>query len=333
MMRDASSADRTNQAHSRDRITTPTRSRRAHNAPTPSSSQELSPLMLARRKRRSPPPQDPASPTSQRRKRGKASEFPNFTNSFAAPPMSTPLPLMQSPRRERPRRDVQDGVADVPPALSRESTPDTLPSEPEMEVDAPALRASEAVALALSVLFRYRVRWITHVMCHNYWPSVPPQQVPGTAYLPLGAGVYAWAEADGVKPPAAGGGLGATPLGPQQPSSGSLLMHLMQMRLPPKTPDVLQQRFQLVLGKLWEFVLQGNSYATFLAMCGRDVDERLRDALTRHGDMDVVTPAMRATIDETIAALWHQQSDYLYGSVAAALRSLCGIFLRLNMVR
>ena len=65
------------------------------------------------------------------------------------------------------------------------------------------------------------------------------------------------------------------------------------------------------------------------------MDERLRDALARCADSsenENAPPLLRTTVDETVAALWEQQSESLYGNVAASLRTILGIFLRLNLM-
>ena len=335
---------------------TPTPSYGAQHGLSPSSSQDQSPLMT-RHKRKHPFSDDDAtSPSDSRRTAARKNawtkpEFPNFINSFVqgaspAPSGSGTLRLSRATGGtaidKTPAPASQRSFTAATAANSRESTPE---SETE-EADA-SLRESDAVTLALNLLFRYRIRWVTHVMCHSAWPSSAPVQVPGTAYFPLGPGVRRWsdvleetgAEALELPADASAKGMESIPFAathaPGAPSSNAYLLHLTQLQLPPLVPAMLKRRLSLALSKLWETVLHGSSYSAFLAECGHYVDERLRDALARCADSsenENAPPLLRTTVDETVAALWEQQSESLYGNVAASLRTILGIFLRLNLM-
>ncbi|WFD30276.1 hypothetical protein MSPP1_001293 [Malassezia sp. CBS 17886] len=307
---------------------TPTRRGRSRTTASPSSPQAgspsiLSPLSLTRRKRAAPADAEPASPSRGRAVRPKK-EFPGFVNSFAdaAPavsaqpaqaPVRPPTPQLRTPSRARIARDL---------------SPTPSPEQVRMYEDVEAT-GTDATTLALTLLFCRRTRWITHVMSHPHRTFLPPAHIPGTAYLALGAGLHPWSNvADKLGGVAecgarhargdAGGAEGEAREEDARRPRDALLLHLASMRLPEGAADEVCARFEHAVSQLWACVVQGSSYDVFVGECAPLVGAVLEEV---HGDV-------RAAVDD----VWEQQSEDLYGTVAAALRTIAGIFARMNLV-
>lgn len=175
--------------------------------------------------------------------------------------------------------------------------------------------APDASMLVLTTLFCYRTRWATQVMCQPFLALPPPASVPGTQYFPLGPGLHTWCAA--LDPDA------EKESKPEDAPSIPMLLHLLSMQLPHAVPERLRRRFSHAAEVLWDSVTKSSSYNVFLAECGHVVD----DALREHS---AYTPA---SIDAVVERVWELQTGALFGTVAAALRVLTGVFLRLNLVR
>ncbi|PKI84844.1 hypothetical protein MVES1_001122 [Malassezia vespertilionis] len=292
---------------------TPTRSRMVQRSPQ----SPISPFSLLQRKRGAPADDEFVSPSQRRAIKIPCSaklkkEFPHFQNSFLAGPT-----LASGSDRAKSPPDTSD-VPDTALSIRRGSSPSTpspdlLPTHTAGEHVMP-----DAATNVLTVLFCFRTRWITHVMCQPYMHFTPPETIPGTQYLPLGPGVHSWCDAFDAEP--------SVPITKESPPS--MLLHLLSMRLPPQVPLVLRKRFAHAADTLWSCVMQGSSYNVFLAECGHLVDDTLRERAEEAEDPS----AVQFVMDSTIAQVWHQQADTLFGTVAAALRTLAGVFLRLNMM-
>lgn len=175
--------------------------------------------------------------------------------------------------------------------------------------------APDASTLVLTTLFCYRTRWATQVMCQPFLAPPPPASVPGTQYFPLGPGLHTWCAA--LDPDAENENK------PEDAPSISMLLHLLTMQLPSAVPERLRRRFSHAAEVLWDSVTKSSSYNVFLAECGHVVDDALRE-------YSAYTPV---SIDAAVERVWELQTGALFGTVAAALRVLTGVFLRLNLVR
>ena len=234
-------------------------------------------------------------------------EFPRFVNSFLQPGLS---PSLATPAASRAAKSPPH----TPPEAERGSSPvtpspDLGPVRMHEQMDAP-----DASTLVLTSLFCYRTRWATQVMCQPFLTLPPPATVPGTQYFPLGPGLHAWCAAldpDAEKESKA-----------EDAPSIPMLLHLLTMQLPSAVPEPLRRRFSHATEVLWDSVTKSSSYNVFLAECGHVVD----DALREHS---AYTPA---SIDAAVERVWELQAGPLFGTVAAALRVLTGVFLRLNLV-
>lgn len=298
-------------------LATPTHSRIAHHGNSPISSQTpISPLSLTRRKRALP--EEPLSPSRARStktpniqsKKGICSahtEFPRFVNSFLPPPSTAwTTPSARSTAKSPPSSPPQGTRASSPATPS----PDLLPVQLEENV-----QTSDATNFVLTTLFCYRTRWATHIMCQPYTPLSPPDSVPGTAFYPLGAGLHPWCASLDFK--AMKGDESSV-----SESTSPMLLHLLSMTFPPIIPEELRSRFTHATGALWDCTTKGSSYNVFLAENGHLVDNILREIPTN-------TPE---ALEAAVSRIWQTQEAALYGTVAAALRVITGIFLRLNLV-
>ncbi|WFC97772.1 hypothetical protein MYAM1_000491 [Malassezia yamatoensis] len=290
--------------------TTPTRSRMIHYGPSPSSSHKsVSPLSSSSRKR--PNPSEQASPSRTRAAKmptlSTKKEFPRFVNSF----LPTPRTNVTTP--------TLPSVSKSPPTTPSQATQSSSPATPQVQRDATvsslSLASPDAATLVLTTLFCYRSRWATQVMAQPFVAPPPPNCIPGTNYFPLGAGNHQWSSTfDSVEAQ----NTIQTANGLESP----MLLRLLSLELPEKIPFVIRQRFTTACKKLWEFVTRSSSYNIFLAESGHIVDDALREE----------DQSSSLAIDIVVARVWKIQARSLFGTVAAALRSLTGIFLRLNWI-
>ncbi|KAI3627150.1 hypothetical protein CBS14141_001151 [Malassezia furfur] len=273
-------------------LTTPTHNRIVHHVHSPGASPTpISPLSLTRRKRSLP---------------DEPTKFPRFVNSFLQPGLSSSLATPAASRAAK-------SPPHTPPDAERSSSPvtpspDLGPVRTCEQMDAP-----DASMLVLTTLFCYRTRWATQVMCQPFLALPPPASVPGTQYFPLGPGLHTWCAA--LDPDA------EKESKPEDAPSIPMLLHLLSMQLPHAVPERLRRRFSHAAEVLWDSVTKSSSYNVFLAECGHVVD----DALREHS---AYTPA---SIDAVVERVWELQTGALFGTVAAALRVLTGVFLRLNL--
>lgn len=299
-------------------LATPTHNRIGYKAISPKSMQTpVSPVSLTRRKRSMP--EEPTSPSRTRSTKTPLThtqkgifvahtEFPHFINSFIPPPPTNLTnPLGRNTLRSPPSSPFRETRSSSPATPSPELRP-IYPEEKEPPLD--------VATYVFTVLFCYRTRWATYVMCQPYVSLPAPDVVPGTAYYLKGPGLHLLDSSLGAE---ASGAHEAD----KDVSPTPLLLHLLSMQFPHAIPASLYRRFKHAAESLWDSVTKGSSYNVFLAECGHVVDNVVRDMSTH------ALPAP----DAAIARVWESQAAILFGTVAAALRVLTGIFLRLNMVR
>ncbi|WFD41859.1 hypothetical protein MPSI1_000495 [Malassezia psittaci] len=290
--------------------TTPTRSRIIRYGQSPSSSQKsVSPLSSSKRKRSNTSEQTSPSRTraSKMPSLSTKKEFPRFVNSF----LPTPTTNVTTP--------TLPNASKTPPTTPSQATRSSSPATPQVQRDATVsglnLTSPDAATLVLTTLFCYRSRWATQVMAQPFIASPPPDSIPGTSYFPLGAGNHNWSSVFELIEPQS---VTQTANEPDSP----MLLRLLSLELPEKIPSIVRQRFSIACKKLWEFVTRSSSYNIFLAESGHIVD----DALREEGESSPLA------IEIVVARVWKIQARSLFGTVAAALRCITGIFLRLNWI-
>ena len=164
---------------------------------------------------------------------------------------------------------------------------------PELQPMQSAMEESDAVAFVLTMLFSLQSRWVTQVL---YQPSRwldPSETIPD-------------ATAARTEP---------------------LVLRLLHYRLPPSAPVALQQRWTHAVEQLWQCLVHANSFPALVSDYGPSIQASLE------GVHDLPATNTHPQIRQVLETAWERQSMYLYGTVAAALRTMTGLLLRMRLVR
>lgn len=199
----------------------------------------------------------------------------------------------------------------VTPALAPPPAPafSSATPSPERELAWESHESEDAASLVLATLFARQTSWTTQVLCEPYRAFEPPTTIPPTYYYgTASASETAW---------------------PGGACTDSMLLCFSSVVWPDHVPQVLQERWRHAVDQLWQCVMRGGTYAALLTDCLHDVREALAEAADAHSGAPL-PPKARSSVVE---AIWARQSSYLYGAVAAALRSMLGLVLRMNLVR
>lgn len=198
------------------------------------------------------------------------------------------FPPSPSPTKAAPNTGL---VAPPSPLLPHRRSSDASLSTPSPE-PMPSTTSDKAVdpySYVLVCVFVRQTRWLSHVLCH-------PCQAHEVGALGPGGG-------------------------PPEPSSASVLLHMLALILPEHVPVPLHERWRHATEQLWQCVLRGTSYAAFHSDCGGMVQLMLGEI----ADQTVEDP--RVPLNNAVSRVWAAQADRLYGTVAGTILTMLDILL------